>query len=260
MPLLIAATWSIFTREMLRLMRQKTRIVGFLAMPILFWLMLGFGVGDRFKMQSDNHLQYQNWFFPGSLLMIVLFAAVFSTITVIEDRASGFLQGVLVSPAPRLAIALGKCLGGMASAVIQASLVLLLAPLLGIHFSFWAGLAAVGILALIALGWTAVGLCMAWPMESAAGYHGLMNLILMPMWFLSGAVFPAMGAPGILKGVMVANPACWAHSALTRVLLGDQAIAATPMSIGLGLGLFTAFTLVMLIAAAALANRPWRGK
>lgn len=258
--LLLSATWSVFAREMLRLVRQKTRIVGFLAMPILFWLMLGFGVGERFKLAAAGGLPYQHWFFPGSLLMIVLFAAIFSTITVIEDRASGFLQGVLVSPAPRLAIALGKCLGGTVSAVLQAGLVLLVAPLLGIHYPPLAGLAALGILALVAFGLTAVGLCMAWPMDSAAGYHGLMNLILMPMWFLSGAVFPAVGAPGVLKWAMLANPACWAHSALARVLLGQEAADATPLSVGLGLGLFAAFSLLVLAAATTLANRPWRGK
>ena len=251
MSFFVPAVLSIFRREITRLVRQKARVVGFLLMPVLFWAMLGFGVGENFH---SGGADYKAYFFPGALLMVLLFAAIFSTITVIEDRQAGFLQGVLASPAPRSALVFGKCLGSATAATVQGVLVLALAPLAGISFPLWAGVAAAGVMFLIAFGLTAVGMCMAWPMESSAGYHALMNVILMPMWFLSGAVFPVEGRPVVLKAMMLANPLTHGESALAGLLLGDK--ATIPLAVLPSLGIFVGFSALAFGAASWLVGRP----
>lgn len=256
MPLLLTATESVFRREIVRLVRQKTRVIGFLAMPVLFWAMLGFGVGSNF--QAAGGADYKAYFFPGALLMVLLFAAIFSTITIIEDRAAGFLQGQLASAAPRSALVLGKCLGSATAATVQAALVMALAPVAGLHFDPLMMLAALGVAFVVAFGLTTVGFCMAWPMESSAGYHALMNIILMPMWFLSGAVFPLTeSTPWLLKAMMWANPLTYGQNALAGLLLGDQARPCLP--IVPSLLIFVGFTAVAFAGAVALARRPGKG-
>lgn len=254
MSLFVSATRSVFQRELVRLVRQKARVVSFLLMPVLFWAMLGFGVGDNFHAGGAD---YKAYFFPGALLMVLLFAAIFSTITVIEDRQAGFLQGLLASAAPRPALVLGKCLGSAVAATVQGALVLALAPLAGLHFAPLAALAACGVMFLVAFGLTCVGMCMAWPMDSSAGYHALMNVILMPMWFLSGAVFPVAGAPVALKGLMLANPLTYGHGALAQCLAGDQ--AQMPLTFWPNLGLFALFTVLTFAVATWLVGKPGKG-
>ena len=127
---------TLWWREMVRFFRQRDRVVGALVTPIVFWLLLGFGLGKSFKTPSapEGH-GYLEYFFAGTLVMILLFTAIFSTISVIEDRREGFLQAVLVAPVGRFAIVLGKILGGTTLAFVQGLLFLVLAPLLGLHLS-----------------------------------------------------------------------------------------------------------------------------
>src|SRR3989440_11343944 len=127
--------FSLCHRELVRFLRQRHRIVGALATPLVFWLLIGAGMNRSFKADvpgGDNYLRY---FFPGTILMILLFTAIFSTISVIEDRKEGFLQGVLVAPVSRMSIVLGKILGGTILAFGQGLVFLILAPLIGIRFS-----------------------------------------------------------------------------------------------------------------------------
>src|SRR6188472_251910 len=163
-PLFLPA-FSLCHRELTRFLRQRHRIIGALATPIVFWLLIGGGMGRSFRGPgvSDAGGNYLQFFFPGTILMILLFTAIFSTISIIEDRREGFLQSVLVAPVPRMAIVLGKVLGGT-------------------------------VLAIVAFSLTALGFCIAWRMNSTQGFHAIMNLFLMPLWFLSGALFPAEGA------------------------------------------------------------------
>src|SRR5450432_2047311 len=146
-PGLLLPALSLCQRELVRFLRQRHRIIGALATPIVFWLLIGAGMGRSFHVEglpggaSESYLQY---FFPGTVLMILLFTAIFSTISIIEDRREGFLQSVLVAPVSRMAIVLGKVLGGAALAFLQAILFLILAPLIGIKLGFVPFIAAVG--------------------------------------------------------------------------------------------------------------------
>ena len=138
--------------------------------------------------------------------MILLFTAIFSTISIIEDRREGFLQSVLVAPVPRMAIVLGKVLGGTVLAFGQGLLFLLLAPLVGIRPTLAGFALALLIMLVLAFALTALGFCIAWRMSSTQGFHAIMNLFLMPMWFLSGALFPPRARWAGCEWVMRLNP------------------------------------------------------
>jgi len=210
---------ALWRREMLRFVRQRARVTGALVQPIVFWLLLGGGLNASFQPAGapagTNYLEY---FYPGILILTLLFTAIFSTISTVEDRREGFLQGVLVAPVPRWAIVLGQALGGASLAVFQGTLLLVVAPLLGIPLSVAAVVSSVLVMVIIALALTGLGLIIAWRMESTQGFHAIMNLFLMPMWMLSGALFPASGAPAWLRAVMAVNPMTYALAALRRGL------------------------------------------
>src|SRR6476661_367216 len=189
-------------RELVRFLRQRHRIIGALATPIVFWLLVGGGMNRSFQSDVPGGGNYLQYFFPGTILMILLFTAIFSTISVIEDRREGFLQGVLVAPVSRMSIVLGKILGGTILAFGQGLIFLILAPLIGIRLSLASFTLALITMAVLSFALTALGLCIAWRMESTQGFHAIMNLFLMPMWFLSGALFPVAGAWRGLQMVM----------------------------------------------------------
>jgi ABC-2 type transport system permease protein len=170
-------------RELVRFFRQRNRVVGALLQPILFWGLFSAGL-------KSNDLGFA-FFFPGTIAMILLFTAIFTTISIIEDRREGFLQSILVSPAPRWAMVLGKILGGAAIAMIQALLFLLLGCLtLGMPGSPLQVLSAIVLMAVIAVALTGLGFFLAWRMESTQGFHAIMSVLLFPMLLLSGAFFP----------------------------------------------------------------------
>ncbi|MEC7726914.1 MAG: ABC transporter permease, partial [Planctomycetota bacterium] len=163
---------------------------------------------------------YSEYFFSGTLSMITLFTAIFATITVIEDRKEGFLQGVLVSPVPRAAIALGKILGGATLGLGLAVIFLALAPFAGIELGLDNALMGLGVLALLAVAVTGLGFVLAWLMDSAAGYHGIMMLFLMPMLLLSGAFFPIEQAHWLISWIRHINPMTYGLGALRHALHG----------------------------------------
>lgn len=216
------AAYSLWWRELIRFFRQPTRVLSAVATPLVFWLLIGTGLSSSFKLPGGgSELSYLEFFFPGTLILVVLFASIFSTISVIEDRQEGFLQGALVAPVSRWALVLGKVAGGSTLAVLQGALFLLLAPLTGIQLSWSSAGAAIGVLALLAFGLTSVGFGFAWKVDSTQGFHAVMNLLLMPMWLLSGAFFPQAGAPRWLDWMMRLNPLTYGNSLLRHVLYRD---------------------------------------
>jgi ABC-2 type transport system permease protein len=173
-------------------------------------------------------MDYGAYLLPGMLTMTVLFSSIFGAMSLIQDRHEGFLQSVLVSPTPRWAIAASKLLGSSIIATLQALCLLPAAFLLGDGIGLpGAGLAAVALLC-TAIGIAGLGLACAWWVDSTQGFHGVMNLILLPMWLLSGSVFPLAGASGWMKLIMMANPVTWCTTVLHNALghdAGDPVIA-----------------------------------
>jgi ABC-2 type transport system permease protein len=234
--------WSLARRELVRFFRQRTRVVGALGQPFIFWVLFGAGLGGTFRAPTwaPAGMSYQEYFLPGVAVLIVLFTAIFSTISIIEDRREGFLQAVLVAPLPRASLVLGKVTGGTLLAVIQAALFLLLGPALWLvglspHMNFSLSAfdvaAIVGLLILQGFALTALGYVMAWPLDSTQGYHALMSVLLMPMWLLSGAFFPVPES-GWLTWVMRLNPLTYGVVGLQRILFA-HAGGASPASAGL---------------------------
>ncbi|HEV8293106.1 MAG TPA: ABC transporter permease [Tepidisphaeraceae bacterium] len=249
---LLRPALSLAQRELVRFLRQRHRIIGALATPIVFWLLIGGGMGRSISVGSAGE-SYIRFFFPGTLVMILLFTAIFSTISIIEDRREGFLQSVLVAPIPRQTIVLGKVLGGTVLASGQGLIFLLLAPLVGFHFTIASLLLCVFLMIVISFALTALGFCIAWRMSSTQGFHAIMNLFLMPMWFLSGALFPPDGAWWGLKWVMRLNPLTYGLSALRHSMLPGTASG--------GPGLWTStvvscvFAVVLFFLAGQVAKR-----
>src|ERR1700751_290499 len=159
--------FTLWWREIVRFYRQRTRVVGVIASPLLFWLVIGSGFGTSFRSgQSAGQQHYLDYFYPGALIMIVLFTSIFTMMSVIEDRKEGFLLSVLVAPVPRSAIVRRKVLGGTTLASFQGLIFLLLAPLLGIHFGWSEFLMIALVVFLVSFGLTALGFVIAWPMDS----------------------------------------------------------------------------------------------
>lgn len=256
-PGLLLPALSLAKRELVRFLRQRHRVIGALATPIVFWLLVGGGMGRSFRAaglpDGENYLQY---FFPGTIVMILLFTAIFSTISIIEDRREGFLQSVLVAPVPSAAIVLGKVLGGTALAFGQALLFLLLGPLVGVRPSAGGLVLALGLMALLAFALTALGFCIAWRMSSTQGFHAVMNLFLMPMWFLSGALFPLQNASAPLRWVMYLNPLTYGLTGLREALYLGSGIARPEAAarIALAFGASAVFAIALILLASVLAR------
>jgi ABC-2 type transport system permease protein len=248
---------ALWRREIVRFVRQRSRVSGAFAQPLVFWLLLGGGLNASFQpagaAPGTNYVEY---FYPGTIALVLLFTAIFATISTVEDRREGFLQGVLVAPVPRWAIVLGQALGGTSLAVLQGLLFLLLAPLLGISLSLGSVVAMLLVMLVVSLSLTSLGLIIAWRMESTQGFHAIMNLILLPIWLLSGAFFPATGAPAPLRWLMMLNPLTYGMAALRRCLYLAKPAAAGPVPpLGMSLVISVIFCVVAFTFATRSASR-----
>ncbi len=243
-------------RELVRFFRQRNRVVGAIGQPILFWLLFGAGLGPSFRLpgSGESSVSYREFFFPGTMSLILLFTAIFTTISIIEDRREGFLQSVLVAPISRWRMVLGKLLGGAIIALVQALVFFALGATLDLHYSATMVLGVTAFAFLSALGLTALGFVIAWRMESTQGIHAVMSMLLLPMWLLSGSFFPG---EGWLGRVMAINPMTYMTAGLRHLMyLGSDRAAALPPHLP---SLTTcwlatlAFTAVMFVAACRIA-------
>lgn len=268
MSAVTSRTWgpalSMAQRELVRFFRQRSRILSAFATPLLFWAVVGSGFSSSFHASgAPEHMGTLEFFFPGTLLMIVLFTAIFATISIIEDRREGFLQSVLVAPVSRAAIVLGKMLGSTALAMVQVLPILLVAPLAGLRMTPAALGIAGGTLLLVAFGLSGLGFLIAWRLDSVQGFHAIMNLLLMPMWLLSGALFPQAGAPEWLRVIMAVNPMTYALAALRRGMYTGSpqtdAVGTGVPPLVLSLLVSAAFAAVMFGLASRQARRTTSG-
>jgi ABC-2 type transport system permease protein len=254
-----SASWSLAERELVRFFRQRNRVVGALGQPIIFWVLFGAGLRGSFQPAgAASGMLYGEYFFPGVVVMIVLFTAIFSTISIIEDRKEGFLQGVLVAPVPRPFVVLGKVAGGTALAMLQAWFFLLLAPLAGVPLSAMSALATSLLLIVVGLALTSLGVAIAWRMDSTQGFHAIMSVFLLPMWLLSGSFFPEQGAPTWLAWTIRLNPLTYGVASVRRLLyLGDpsgRGVEGLP-SLPVSLLVTIVFAAAMFALACRVAQR-----
>ncbi len=247
----------LWRRDLVRFFRQPSRLVGALGQPILFWLVIGAGMSGTFQYRGGTG--YMAYFYPGVVCMVVLFASIFTTLSVIEDRHRGFLQAVLAGPGSRTAVVLGKAAGSASVALSQAALFLALAPAAGFRLAeiHWPLLVAA--LALVAVALAGIGFAVAWVVDSPQGYHAIQMTLLVPLWVLSGAMFPVPEERPALAAIMRWNPISYAVSAVRRALAGAAAPGALPGSTARDLavcGIFAAGALALAVLAARKAPRP----
>jgi len=247
-----ATLFSLTRRELLRFRRQPSRIIAAIGAPAIMGVFFAAGFADSFAPPAlDGQPEsYAAFVLPGVVTLVAVFSSVFAAMSLIEDRREGFLQSALVSPAPRWSIVGAKALGGSLIATMQCAIVLLAAPFV----AGWPGLGplllAVLAAALASVAVTSMGLALAWWVNSAEGFHGVMNLILMPMWLLSGAFFPAHGAAGWLGVLMAINPLRWTTDAIRAGITPGAPIPVLAWIIAL------IFALLMLALAGAIVGRP----
>ncbi|MCX6782043.1 MAG: ABC transporter permease [Candidatus Magasanikbacteria bacterium] len=210
--------YILWLRQIKRYLRSKSRIVGSLAQPLLFLLALGYGFGSVYQKAGEGN--YLNFLAPGIIGMSILFTSVFSGMEVIWDRQFGFLKETLVAPMSRFSIMIGRTLGGATVATLQGVLVMLISILFGFHPASWfALLPAVFIMFLTALLFTSLGTMIASFLDDMQGFQLIMNFLVMPLFFLSGALFPLQGLPTALGIIARIDPLSYGIDALRGLLI-----------------------------------------
>ncbi len=257
----LRGAFTIWLRDLIRFSRDRSRLASSLGQPLLFLLLFGGGFSAVVSELGAGELDYTQFLFPGILAMTVLFTAVFSAVSVVWDREFGFLKEVMVAPVSRIAVAVGKVAGGSTVALLQGLIIMALGPVLGIGFSFGQVVLIFGILLLLAVMMTSFGLLLASRQQSMEGFHMMMNFVLLPMFFLSGAFFPLRGVPAWMYLLATADPVTYGVDPLRQIVLrGEisqaalQTIALHP--VGVNAVLMLVFALAFLLPGVWLFSRP----
>lgn len=247
----------LWRRDMKRFWRQPSRLVGALGQPIIFWGVIGSGMASTFTLPGSE-VGYLEYFYPGVVLMVALFASIFASVSVIEDRHQGFLQAVLAGPGSRTALVLGKCLGSASVALVQIALFLALAPWAGFDLTAVHWPLLLTALLSACLGLCALGFAAAWFLDNVQAYHAIQMTLLVPLWVVSGAMFPPTAqAPRAFAWAMQLNPIAYAVSCVRHALYGGHAPSSTVMSVtpALALSIVVSFAIVSVWGAAAICQR-----
>lgn len=255
---IIKAVYIIWLRDVIRFYREKTRIVGMLGQPLLYLLIVGTGLSASFRVSwATGDFNYLEFMYPGIIGMSVLFTSVFSAISIVWDREFGFLKEVLVAPVPRWSVAIGKALGGSTIAMLQASILLLAAPFIGVKLGILVILKLLGMLLLIAFSLTSLGITIASRMETMEGFQMIMNFLVMPLFFLSGAMFPLRGVPPWMETIMKADPLTYGVDALRHIMYSASPARdlLVQFSMGTDLAVVTAMSLVFITAGTLAFNK-----
>ncbi|HEU4623448.1 MAG TPA: ABC transporter permease [Steroidobacteraceae bacterium] len=238
------AIYILWLREMKRYFRSPAQIVGALGQPLLYLLALGFGLGPVFA--KSGHGSYLQFLAPGVIGMTVLFSGAFSGIGLLWDRQFGFLKETLVAPVPRLHVMIGRTLGGATVAMMQGLLVLIACIVAGFRPSSFIGLPMLLVtMALIAILFCAFGTAIGSRLENMQAFPLIMNFLMMPLFFLSGALYPLDGLPGALKAITTINPLSYGVDGLRTTLIG-----MTHFGLALDLGVLAAVAVVFLALGA----------
>lgn len=215
----LRGAYTIWFRDILRFSRDRARLISSIGQPLLFLLLFGGGFTAAISDLGGGEVNYTQFLFPGILAMTVLFTSVFSAVSIVWDREFGLLKEVMVAPVSRVAVAVGKVAGGSTVALLQGLVILLLAPLLGISLAPMQIVSIIGILLLLAFMMTSLGLLFAARQESMEGFHMIMNFVLLPMFFLSGAFFPLQGVPAWMHVLAAIDPVTYGVDPLRQIVL-----------------------------------------
>jgi ABC-2 type transport system permease protein len=216
----VRTTGMVWLRELIRFGRTRTRILSGLIQPVLFLLVLGWGLSGL--VGTTAGFDFKKFMFPGIMAMSVVTTAIFSGMSIVWDREFGFLREMLVAPTSRASLALGKTAGGATVAAAQGTIMLILAPLIGVHLTVPLVFAVIGLELLMAIAMTAFGVFVATHIERMEGFQVVMQMLLFPMIFLSGALFPLNGLPRWLEVLTHINPLTYAVAPLRQVVFAAQ--------------------------------------
>ena len=269
----LRAIYIIWYRDVLRYSRDRLRLLASLAQPLLFLLIFGTGLSSSLRgigggLAGAASINYVQFIYPGIIGMAVLFTSIFSAMSIVWDREFGFLKEVLVAPIDRSAIAIGKALGGSTQAMVQGMLLLVLAPIVGVTLNPLAVVELIPLIFVLAFALTSLGVVLAAGIKSMQGFQAVINFLMMPIFFLSGALFPLGNLPWWMTGLTRIDPAAYGIDPLRRVILGASGVPAAVtdrLGVTVGgqtlplmaeVGLVLAFGFVMLGIAIWSLRRP----
>jgi ABC-2 type transport system permease protein len=246
--------YVICLREFKKFFRERSRLLGTLARPVLWLFVVGNGMSALIRPQVG--FSYLQFIFPGMIGMTILFSAIFSSISIVWDREFGFMKEMLVAPISRLSIVIGKAISGTAISVAQAVIILILIPFLGIRLSSLQVAEVVAVSILVAFCITSIGILIAARLTSFDGFNIIMNFLVMPMFFLSGAMYPVSSMPPTLRQITHINPLTYGIDAFKHVLLRNSTPPLGPeFSFYTDLFIVSAISVLMLTLAALSFRR-----
>ncbi len=265
---LLGAIYIVWWRDLIRYWRDRARVGASLAQPLLYLVIFGTGLasslGGGFGASAGAAgVSYTQFIYPGVISMSVLFTAIFGAMSIVWDREFGFMRELLVAPIDRAAIAIGKTLGGATQAMIQGLILLVLAPFVGVTLAPVVILQVIVLTFVLAFGLSAMGVALASFMRSMQGFQVVMNFLMMPMFFLSGALFPLVGLPGWMTVLTRLNPASYGIDPIRRVLLGGSGFPVERFAINvfdqtLAIGVEAAVVLAFGALMLAIAIRAFQ--
>ena len=247
------AVYVIAYREFRKFIREKTRIAGTMARPVFWLFIMGSGMGRLVR--PGGGVSYIQFIFPGMLGLTILFASIFSAISIVWDREFGFLKEILVAPISRFSIVFGKAMAGTSISMLQVLLMMVFIPVLGIKVTFMQFVLTILAAGLLAFALTSLGIMVASRMSSYEGFNIIMNFLVMPMLFLSGAMYPVRLLPPVLKTVTSINPFTYGVDAMRNVLFpAATGVMGPEYPLWLDISLVSGFLVVMVV----LANHSFR--
>jgi ABC-2 type transport system permease protein len=247
----VNAIYVLVAREFKKFIREKSRFISTLARPLIWLFLVGGGMSRL--VSPDMGISYMQFLFPGILGMTILFSSIFSSISIIWDKEFGMMKEILVAPVSRFSVVIGKALSGTLISLVQAALILMLFPLLGIKLGVLAIINTIAIAILLAFCISSLGIVIATFYESFESFSVIMNFIVMPMFFLSGALYPVNKLPAILKIISRLNPLTYGIDALKHAIFEDTRIFDFSIVIDIGILIIT--SVVFVIIAGILFER-----
>lgn len=253
----LRGVYIIWYREILRFWYDKMRMISSVAFPLLFLFVFGSGLSSRMGFLGAG-VDFIQFMFPGIIGMTILMSSFMAGISVVWDREFGFLKEVLVAPISRVSVALGKTLGAATVALPRGIIIMLFAPLIGVSFSAWTILALLPLMFLLAISIGSLGILLATRIRSMEAFQVVMQMLLFPMIFLSGAFFPVDGLPAWMNVLVKINPATYGITAMRQVVLGAAPGSPTGINLfGHTMSLWNNVTLLAVFGTVMILLAMW---